>query len=208
MEKIKKERYAFIDVQNTESTVSQLLNFNIDWNLMFLYLKNHWNCNKIFFYSGIQKGDKEKSKEYEQLSELGYEMRAKTYFVYRNKDSVTKIMCNVCNNEIKHIIKSGMRWKSNCDVELSVDVLNNVKNESEFLFFTGDGDFEYLIRDVVEKGVRVYIISSARKIFIEPRYYISRFSTKLRDLIAEKRGIVDFLEINDWKNQIIKTEKR
>ena len=45
-------RYAFIDVQNTEATVSQLLGFVIDWQKMYQYLKKEWNCEKIFFYSG------------------------------------------------------------------------------------------------------------------------------------------------------------
>jgi uncharacterized LabA/DUF88 family protein len=205
MEEITKKRYAFIDVQNTEGTVNQLLDFSIDWSKTYQYLKEHWKCNEIFFYSGIQKSNVNKIKEYESLLMLGYKMRVKTYSIYKNQDTIVKINCNKCNNEISHKIDNGTRWKSNCDVEFSVDVENNIRNGSEFLFFTGDGDFEYLIRDVVNKGIKVYIISSAKKTYISNRYYISRFSTKLRDLIAEKRGMVDFLDINDWKNRIYRS---
>ena len=74
----------------------------------------------------------------------------------------------------------------------------------EYLLFIGDGDFEYLIRNAVEKGVKAYVISSAKKIRIAPRYFISRFSTKLRDLIAEKKESVFFVDINDWKMRIKK----
>ena len=35
--------------------------------------------------------------------------------------------------------------KSNCDVELGVDAVNNAGPNKEFMIFTGDGDFEYLI---------------------------------------------------------------
>ena len=97
-----------------------------------------------------------------------------------------------------------MRWKSNCDVELAVDATNLAKDGLEFIIFTGDGDFEYVIRNAIEKGVKVYVVSSPKKIRVTPRYYISRFSTKLRDLIAEKKDSVIFLDINDWKMRIKK----
>jgi hypothetical protein len=58
---LKPARYAFIDVQNTEGTVSQMLGFVIDWHKLCHYLKDHWNCEKVFFYSGIQRGDDERT---------------------------------------------------------------------------------------------------------------------------------------------------
>ena len=33
------KRYAFIDVQNTESTTRKLLGFLIDWRKLYLYLE-------------------------------------------------------------------------------------------------------------------------------------------------------------------------
>lgn len=199
-----KMRYAFIDVQNTESTVNKMLGFAIDWGKMFAYLKKEWQCEKAFFYSGIQQGDEDTTAEYANLSELGYIVKAKPYFIYKNKDEHIKLNCPNCKTEIIHTVNKGVKWKSNCDVELSVDVKNYAKNGDEILIFTGDGDFEYLICDVVDNGAKVYIISSARKNKIAPRYFTSRFSTKLRNLISEKRETVFFIEINDWKMKIKK----
>lgn len=199
-----KKRYAFIDVQNTESTTNQLLGFVIDWQKMYGYLKKKWNCEKIFFYSGVQNGDDIKALEYEELSRLGYIVHAKPYFIYKNQDQIIKISCPNCNTEITHKINRGMKWKSNCDVEFAVDAINNAKEGVEYLFFTGDGDFEYLARDAVEKNLKVYIISSAKKIKTAPRYFTSRLSSKLRNLVAEKRNKVFFIDINDWKMQIKK----
>ena len=198
------KRYAFIDVQNTESTTNQLLGFVIDWPKMYKHLKEKWNCEKIFFYSGVQNGDDIKALEYEKLSKLGYVVHAKPYFIYKNQDQIVKISCPKCNIEITHKINKGVKWKSNCDVEFAVDAINNARKGIDYLFFTGDGDFEYLARDAVEKGVQVYIISSAKKIKTAPRYFTSRLSSKLRDLVAEKRDKVFFIDINDWK---IKIEK-
>ncbi len=197
-------RYAFIDVQNTETTVSQLLGFVIDWQKMYQYLKKEWNCEKIFFYSGIAEGDDEKASEYLQLKTLGYEMQPKTYKIYKNPDKLIKIICSKCSNQIDYTISGGVRWKSNCDAELAVDATNLAKEGLEFIIFTGDGDFEYVIRNAIEKKVKVYVVSSPKKIRVTARYYLSRFSTKLRDLIAEKKDSVIFLDINDWKMKIKK----
>lgn len=201
------KRYAFIDVQNTESTTNQLLGFVVDWYKIFTYLKEKWNCDKIFFYSGIANGDSETALEYKELSELGYIVHAKPYFIYRNPDQIVKIECPKCKTEIIHKVNKGTKWKSNCDVEFSVDAMNHIEKGVEYLFFTGDGDFEYLVRDVVKKGANVYIISSAKKIKTGPRYFSSRLSSKLRSLVAEKRKNVFFIEINDWKMKIKKDFK-
>ena len=202
--KTKPIRYAFIDVPNTETTASKILGFVIDWHKLYHYLKDHWNCEKIFFYSGIEKGNDEVSNEYLELSKIGYQVHAKPYSIYKNRDQIIKIICPKCENQIDYKVDKGVRWKSNCDVELSVDATNNAKEGVEYLLFTGDGDFEYLIRNVVEKGVKTYIVSSARKIKIAPRYFISRFSTKLRDLIAEKKDSIFYVDIALWKLNIKK----
>jgi uncharacterized LabA/DUF88 family protein len=201
-EQIKK--IAFIDVQNTESTTNQLLGFVIDWHKMYKYLKEKWKCEKIFFYSGIQNNDDIKASEYGELSKLGYIVHAKPYFIYKNQDQIIKISCPKCNTEITHKVNKGVKWKSNCDVEFAVDVINNIQKNVNYLFFTGDGDFEYLARNVIEKDIKVYIISSAKKTKIAPRYFTSRLSSKLRNLVAEKRDKVFFIDINDWKMQIKK----
>jgi uncharacterized LabA/DUF88 family protein len=200
------KRYAFIDVQNTETTTTKLLGFAIDWYKMYEYLKERWECEKIFFYSGFSQGNEEVRTEYERLSALGYIVQAKPYFIYKNPDQIITIVCPTCKTEIIHTIKKGPKWKSNCDVEFSVDATTYIANDVEYLFFTGDGDFEYLTRCAIEKGVNVYIISSAMKIKISNRYFTSRFSSKLRALIAEKRDQIFFIDINDWKLKIEKKE--
>lgn len=156
----------------------------------------------MFFYSGIEQGNSEKSNEYLELAKLGYEMHAKPYNIYKNPDKIIKITCPKCSNDIDYKIDGNVRWKLNCDAELSVDATNLARGGTEFLIFTGDGDFEYLIRNAVEKGVKIYVASSAKKIRVAPRYSVSRFSTKLRELIAEKKDSVFFINLDDWKMKI------
>ncbi len=197
-------RYAFIDVQNTEGTANQILGFLIDWQKLYQYLKEQWNCEKVFFYSGVDQDNDDKVDEHLALKNLGYEMRVKPYKIYKNPDKTIKIICPKCSNEIDHKVEGGVRWKSNCDGELSVDATNLATAGVEFLIFSGDGDFEYVIRNAVEKGVKVYVVSSSKKLKVAPRYSISRFSTKLRELIAEKKDSVFYVDIGLWKLKIKK----
>lgn len=201
---IPKIRYAFIDVQNTETTALKTLNFQIDWIKLLDYLETRWNCQKVFFYPGIQHGDDERGAEFSALSERGAIVRPKYYYVYKNQDRIAKIMCPTCDTEILHRMDMGTNWKCNCDVELTVDILENVRENTEIMLFTGDGDFEFLIHKVIEKGGIVTLVSSAKKIRKGPQYFISRLSTKLRKLTEEDGINVRFLEMDNLKYKLQK----
>ena len=154
------------------------------------------------FHSGIDAGDAETEKEFEDLSNDGCVIRAKLVFAYKNKD--IKVKCHKCANEFIDVIDMGYNRKSNCDVDLTVDAVEYAGPDSEFYIFTGDGDFEYLIRKVMEKGTIVHLVSSAKKIQSGLNYFTSRFSTKLRKLIDEDGKPVDFLNIDNIKFKIQK----
>jgi uncharacterized LabA/DUF88 family protein len=134
--------------------------------------------------------------------ELGAIVRPKYYFVYKNSDKLININCPKCDIEITHKIDNGHTWKCNCDVEMTMDILNNTELGDEILIFSGDGDFAFLIEHLVEKGVKIYLVSSAKKVKFGPRYATSRFATKLRDLIAKHTEKIIYLDINDWKMRI------
>ncbi len=198
------QKFAFIDVQNTETTTRKVLGFLVDWRKLFKFLKNDWKCEKVFFYTGIDAGDSETEKEFELLLKDGGIVRSKVVFSYKNINKNIKIKCPKCGNEFSETIDMGYNRKSNCDVDLTVDAMECAGADSEFYIFTGDGDFEYLIKKVIENGSIVHIVSNAKKIKSGPRYSISRFSTKLRNLIAENRKNVFFIDINDLKMRIKK----
>jgi uncharacterized LabA/DUF88 family protein len=198
-----KMRYAFIDVQNTASTTQKLLGFVVDWQKLCKYLNEKWKCEKVFFYSGIDEGDIETAKEFELLEKGGCVVRSKTVFSYKKSDKKIALKCAGCGKESIEVIDMGYNRKSNCDVDLTVDAMEMAGKDAEFLIFTGDGDFEYLIRKVVEKRTRVYVVSSnagARK----PGLNTKRFSTKLKELIDTNRGKINFINIDSWKFKIKK----
>lgn len=203
--KNKRKRYAFIDVQNTASTAQKLLGFIVDWHKLYNYLKNQWDCEEVYFYSGVDEGDDETFREFDVLSGKGCIIRSKIVFSYKIPNKKISIKCVGCGKDNVEVVDMGYNKKSNCDVDLTVDAMEIAGHGKEFIIFTGDGDFEYLIRKVVEKGVKVRIVSSNRKIK-RGLIYVKRFSKKLKDLINKNKSNVDLIDINSWKFRIKKEE--
>ena len=197
------KKFAFIDVQNTASTTQKLLGFVIDWNKLCKYLNEKWKCEKIFFYSGIDEGDTETAKEFETLSQNGCIVRSKTVYAYKKPDKTISIKCVHCGKDNVEVVDMGYNRKSNCDVDLTVDAMEEAGPDREFLIFTGDGDFEYLIKKAIEKGTKVYIVSSNAGVK-KPGILTKRLSTKLKNMIRENRDKVHFIEIDSWKMRIKK----
>ena len=197
------KRFAFIDVQNTATTTQKLLGFIIDWQKLCTYLKDKLKCEKVFFYSGIDEGDIETAKEFDSLSKSDCIVKTKTVFAYKKPDKTISIKCVDCGKDNIEVVDMGYNRKSNCDVDLTVDAMEMAGLDTEFLIFTGDGDFDYLIRKVLEKGTKVYIVSSNAGIR-KPGINTKRLSTKLKILVDENRGKINLIDINSWKMKIKK----
>jgi uncharacterized LabA/DUF88 family protein len=198
--------YAFVDFQNTDTTTKQLLGFSIDWKKMFDFLKSNWKCEKVFLYIGVDGRDLEASELAEELKSSGFVVRDKKLFSYKNKDKEINISCPKCGNKFTEKIDMGFNKKANCDVDLTVDAMELADKNNVFYIFTGDGDFEFLIKNVILKGASAYIISSSKKIKIKGmRYFTSRLSRKLRILASENKTKVSIIEINNLR---MKFEKK
>lgn len=198
------KKFAFIDVQNTETTTLKVLKFIVCHEKLFSFLKNDWGCEDIFFYPGIQKGDETRDEIFSRLTKIGAIVRAKYYLVYKNEDKIISTKCPKCDTQITQQVNMGNSWKCNCDVELTMDVLTKASVDTEIVLFTGDGDFELLIKEIVSRGSKVTIVSSAKKQQKGLRYSTSRLSTKLRNLTEEKGSPVRFLELDNLKFRINK----
>ncbi len=201
------KRYAFIDVPNTTGTTKNIHNFFIDWKKLFSLLTNEkWGCLDVFFYKGY-KGEKEKKQLEKMGEEIGYKIKTKFTHIHKDKEENINIKCDKSEEEFIYIHKINGARKSNCDVELTVDAVNLLSEGDEALILTGDGDFAYLVEDLVEKGVIVYLVSSQKRDKNDNR----RFSSRLRKIIKretnnEKQRVV-FVDINDWKKSIEKENR-
>ena len=145
MSEQKTKKFAFIDAQNTETTARRILGFVIDWKKLHAFLKHEWHCDTVFLYSGIDAGDSETEKEFEDLAHDGCVVRAKTIFAYKSRDKQVRVTCPKCGTVYTKVIDMGYNRKSNCDVDMTVDAMEYAGPNIEFYIFSGDGDFEYLI---------------------------------------------------------------
>jgi uncharacterized LabA/DUF88 family protein len=190
------KRYAFIDVHNTKSTATTL-DFSIDPEKLYNYLRfDKWSCNDVFWYSGRIESEKHE-KEREKIKALGYKIKDKLTKFYKNTKTFD-IKCPKCRHEHKHLsIKKGIP-KANCDVELTVDCLEMAGEGVEFLIFTGDGDFKYLIEKLCEKKSKVYLFSTKKP----DKWGDYRFSSRYDDLLKESK--ITFIEIDNLKYRLNK----
>lgn len=198
------KKFAFIDFHNTDGTTKKLHGFAIDWIKLHDFLKTKWKCEKVFLYIGVDEGDLDTTNMVETLTKHGCIVRAQTVFAYKNQDKERNIVCPSCGNKFIEKINMGYNRKSNCDVDLTVDAMEVAGSDSEFYIFTGDGDFSSLVKNSISKGTKVFIISSAKKIKSGPRYFTSRYSTRLRQLFKEFPGKLSFVEINNLRLKIEK----
>ena len=190
------KRYAFIDVHNTKSTATAL-EFTIDPEKLFNYLKyEKWSCSEVFWYSGRIENTKHE-KERGKIESIGFQIRDKLTKFYK-KTKKFNVKCPKCGHEHEHIdIKKGLP-KANCDVELTVDCLELADKDSEFIIFTGDGDFKYLSEKLCARGVKVYLFSTQKK----DKWGDYRFSTRYDEML--KQNEITFIEINNLKNRLKK----
>ncbi|MDB5264784.1 MAG: hypothetical protein JWN64_355 [Parcubacteria group bacterium] len=198
-------RFAFIDVPNTTGTTKNVLGFSIDWSKLYeLLVNDKWSCTSVFFYKG-HKGEKEK-EQLERIEEMGYVVRTKLTHIHPNTIKEIEVACPKCHGDFtyKETVKGNQ--KSNCDVELTVDALETIREGDQALIFTGDGDFAYLIEKLLEKGATVRIVSSQNKDFFNK----NRFSTRLKAIIEREdldQRRVQFIHIKNWQRTIEKGEE-
>jgi len=80
--------------------------------------------------------------------------------------------------------------KANFDVEITADVLNQVDNFDTLFLFSGDSDFDYLIKLLKEKNKKVLVVSS--------RFHVSK------ELVASASG---YLDLKVFKGVFLQQQK-
>ncbi len=195
--------FAFIDVQNTETTALKVLNFIFDWQKLINYLETRWNCEKIFFYPGVQENDEIRKGLFMGLvgNQSEVIVRTKEYRVYKNQDKVSSVNCPNCKKDVIHKIDMGYSWKCNCDVEMTLDVLKHSTKDTDVLLFTGDGDFAFLIEEIIQNETKVYIFSSALS---AGNTGSKRLSKKLKKLTNQNGSPVQLIELRNLQKIIQK----
>lgn len=192
-------KIAFIDVQNTETTAIKWLGFSVDWQRLTDYLRNEWGCERVHYYLGIQEGDVSRAREFDALSSAQVIVRPKSYFVHKVSDKIVKTTCPKCEDKVAIRVDMGYSWKCNCDVELTVDVLDHAIEGNEIVLFSGDGDFEFLLDKALSRGATVSIVTTAKPRVIAGKK-VYRSARKLKEMT--RNNSVRILEIDNLKKKI------
>lgn len=193
--------YSFIDVQNTEGT-ADFLGFIIDWEKLISHLDNRYSSKGNYLYLGIEQGDEVRTEEFESLRNKTCFVKPKIFKKYKQPDKIYNVTCANCKNEFVKRVNGKSDWKCNCDVDLTIDVIEiSQTNTIRALIFTGDGDFTPLVEKVINgnSNSKVYIFSSPTVI-----HGRSRLSTKLRGLTNLYRDRVIFVNLEVLKKIIEK----
>jgi uncharacterized LabA/DUF88 family protein len=145
----------FIDASNIYFS-QRRLRWQVDFVRLMKYFKKETDLWNVFFYTAYDSTHKKQKKFIDFLEIAGYIVRTKKVKFIKDKE------------------KGGFR-KGNLDVELTIDAVHNKDKFKSFLFrqkqtcllFSGDSDFEALIKYLKRYHKRCLVFSTKDHVSIE-----------------------------------------
>jgi uncharacterized LabA/DUF88 family protein len=163
--------FVFIDASNIYFS-QRRLGWKIDFQKLIEYFKSNTNLGKIFYYTAYDKNYSKQKKFLNFLEIVGYIVRKK---------------------EVKFIedftLENGGLQKGNLDVELTIDAVHNRDTFETFILFSGDSDFEALV-----KYMKAY---KKKCIVVSTKNHVSRELVKQAKYIDLKK-LKKEIELNDY----------
>ena len=138
-EYVKGKVIVFVDAANLESSLKDL-GWHMDYKRLYNYFKNNMDLVRIRFYS----------------ASFGNEAHTNFFIVLRRTGFklVTKKLKTIFNGE-------DCINKANFDVEITLDAKNFMDKYDTLVLFSGDSDFEYLIKFLRMSNKKVIVVSSS-----------------------------------------------
>ena len=143
MEKNKDKSKAkiYIDGANIFYTQKKMGWF-IDWKKVDKYLQKQWNVSEIRYYTGVKTDDKKMMSFLRYLDKIDIVPITKPVKVIKISD----------DDKLKKVYNYPQIYKSDCDVEITTDILLDRAKIDEIILFSGDSDFRYLIEKLKDLG--------------------------------------------------------
>lgn len=148
----KPKTYVFIDSQNLHLGIKGL-GWKLDYQRFNVYLKQKYNADKIIMY-------------------IGYIAEYKKLYTYLNQCDYQLIFKNT-----KRIGKKKNDYKGNIDVDLTIDVIRNIKKFTNAIFVSADGDFCPLYDYLIENKKKVTILVPNRHLYSK---FLLKYKNQLR----------------------------
>ncbi len=157
--------YVFIDGSNVFYSQKHI-GWGYDWKKILKYLKNKYNIKKVMYYTGIKDDDTKMQNFLDKLKKYKFNVYAKPL-------------------KIIHGDKQTIIYKSNCDIEIAVDIILKQDKYDILILFSGDSDFVYVIKKLQRLySKKVYIYSTRKTISWEIKLAADKY-TLLEDLRKE-----------------------
>jgi len=158
-----------IDAANLESSVKSL-----NWWIDYIKLKELFDGNRLVEIRDycVHHGTKNQNNFFTFLKRNGFILITKPLKIIKQED-----------------IERGDIRKANFDVEIAIDVMKMADKFDTLVLFSGDSDFNYLLKDLKARNKKVIVISAkhhiAKELIVSSDKYID--IKKLRWLIERKR---------------------
>ncbi|MDP2629861.1 MAG: NYN domain-containing protein [Candidatus Uhrbacteria bacterium] len=152
MDKSLSKTKVYIDGSNVFYTQKKL-GWSFDWVKFRKIIENDHDVVEWKYYVGLKDDDEKMSSYLRYLSAIGF-------------TTITKPLkkIRIGNNDVRSQINNSFIYKANFDVEITADILLDKSNIREIILFSGDSDFEYLVRRLKDAGVKTCIFSSRKTI--------------------------------------------
>lgn len=141
--------YVFIDASNIYHSQKKL-----GWKIAFLrlkeYFEKHTELGEIYYYTAYDPDYAQQRKFLDLLEILGYIVRKKKVKFIKDNS-----------------LADGGFHKGNLDVELTIDAVHNRDCFQSFVLFSGDSDFEALIKYMKVCKKNCVVISTKDHVSVE-----------------------------------------
>ncbi len=171
---VKGRVYVFIDAANLESSVKSL-GWWVDYKKLYQYFKTETSLVAVRHYCP-RLGDNGQDKFFTVLKNIGIKLITKPLKIITEADKL-----------------KGDHRKANFDVEITLDARELMDAYDTLVLFSGDSDFDYLIKYLRQSGKRIVVISS--------RYHISK------ELILSCNKYIDLKKLRKYIERTNKQTK-
>jgi len=167
----------YIDGANIFYTQKDI-DFSIDWNKAKKYLEKDYDILEIRYYIGIKKDDEKITNYLKYLDAIHFTVISKPMKVIKIND----------NHPMARLHNYSEIYKCNFDVEMTADMLLDRSSIDKIILFSGDSDFNYLIKKLYSLGKRVEIFSSRKMLAWELKFSGAKYTflENLKEKIKRK----------------------
>lgn len=195
---------------------SQKLGWHIDLKRLKQLLNSFDTINCVKFYHGTLKSNPQSLMMIKEAERLGYMVKTKPVKIMKLsidvssipmtstdllKDFIRKPLLTKLKTETIELLNKELEilnrqsifhiedMKSNFDVEIGRDILNDYDKDGleNFILWSGDSDFEDPIRQLLDNGKKVLLFATARRV-----------ATELNELRSKGLLIFDIQKIRDF----------